>query len=119
MICSIGMHHDSTHNNCPKEGYIMSPSRGTNGETLWSTCSAEVAKSMGWAKCLEDSPPKPQKGLDHAKYENLPGVYWGAKRQCEVLLRDKDAEIHNTVRLEVVVKKKIFFILYNNKKMTF
>ncbi|KAL3288423.1 hypothetical protein HHI36_002869, partial [Cryptolaemus montrouzieri] len=29
---NLGMHHDSLGNNCAKEGYIMSPSRGTNGE---------------------------------------------------------------------------------------
>lgn len=80
----------------------MSPSRGTNGETLWSTCSADVVKSMAWAKCLEDSPAKPNKNLDHSKYEELPGMIWGAKKQCEILLRDEDAEIYNPSKLEVI-----------------
>lgn len=40
------MHHDSTGNSCPKEGYIMSPSRGTNGETQWSSCSAQVMQQL-------------------------------------------------------------------------
>ncbi|KAK6624589.1 hypothetical protein RUM44_011448 [Polyplax serrata] len=97
---SIGMHHDSTGNNCPKEGYIMSPSRGTNGETLWSSCSANIMRTMGWAKCLEDAPSKPAKKLDHTKYGKQPGVVWGAKKQCEVLLRDSDAEIYNPAELE-------------------
>ena len=44
---SLGMRHDSSGNNCPKEGYIMSPSRGTQGETQWSTCSAEVMSDLG------------------------------------------------------------------------
>lgn len=95
------MHHDSTGNNCPKEGYIMSPSRGTNGETLWSSCSAGVVSSMPWAKCLEDSPPPTAKHLDHSKYEDLPGQVWGAKKQCEVLLRDKDAVLYNQEKLQV------------------
>nr|CAD7579910.1 unnamed protein product [Timema californicum] len=40
------MHHDGSQNNCPKDGYIMSPSRGTNGETQWSTCSAQVMNKL-------------------------------------------------------------------------
>lgn len=43
---SLGMHHDGSHNGCPKDGYIMSPSRGTNGETVWSTCSADVIRKL-------------------------------------------------------------------------
>lgn len=45
-ICSLGMHHDGNSNNCPKEGFIMSPSRGTTGELLWSECSAQVAANL-------------------------------------------------------------------------
>lgn len=44
---SLGMHHDSSGNSCSKEGYIMSPSRGTNGETQWSSCSAEIMAKLG------------------------------------------------------------------------
>ncbi|XP_048510631.1 A disintegrin and metalloproteinase with thrombospondin motifs adt-2-like isoform X2 [Athalia rosae] len=62
---NLGMHHDSTGNACPKDGYIMSPSRETNND----------------------------KTLDHLKYIGLPGKHWTAKKQCEVLLRDKDAVI--------------------------
>ncbi|CAG9829104.1 unnamed protein product [Diabrotica balteata] len=43
---NLGMHHDSIQNSCPKEGYIMSPSRGTNGETQWSRCSADVMTKL-------------------------------------------------------------------------
>ncbi|KAG8326984.1 hypothetical protein J6590_029739 [Homalodisca vitripennis] len=43
---NLGMHHDSSSNMCPSEGYIMSPSRGTNGETLWSSCSAQVMQKL-------------------------------------------------------------------------
>ncbi|GLH04749.1 ADAMTS-4 precursor, putative, partial [Gryllus bimaculatus] len=39
---NLGMHHDGGGNSCPKDGFIMSPSRGTYGETVWSTCSADV-----------------------------------------------------------------------------
>lgn len=43
---SLGMHHDGNTNNCPKEGFIMSPSRGITGELLWSECSARVAANL-------------------------------------------------------------------------
>ncbi|KAJ8925540.1 hypothetical protein NQ315_009380 [Exocentrus adspersus] len=89
---NLGMHHDSSGNSCPKDGYIMSPSRGTNGETQWSTCSAEIMTQLSWAKCLQDSGKSP-KHLDHAHFLDTPGQIYTAKRQCELLLRDKAATI--------------------------
>ncbi|KAF3423109.1 hypothetical protein E2986_06737 [Frieseomelitta varia] len=92
---NLGMHHDSTGNACPKDGYIMSPSRGTNGETIWSECSRNVAEKLPYTKpCLKDRPASlTNSGLDHTKFFNLPGREWTAKRQCEVFLRDKDATV--------------------------
>ncbi|XP_063905245.1 A disintegrin and metalloproteinase with thrombospondin motifs adt-2-like [Zophobas morio] len=89
---NLGMHHDSVGNTCPKEGYVMSPSRGTNGETQWSHCSAEVVSKLGWAKCLQDS-ARPPKNLDHSHFLDSPGQVYTAKRQCEILLRDKHAVV--------------------------
>ncbi|KAG5886065.1 hypothetical protein JTB14_009513 [Gonioctena quinquepunctata] len=89
---NLGMHHDSSGNSCPKEGYIMSPSRGTNGETQWSTCSANIMANLGWAKCLQDS-AKPSKTMDHSIFLDTPGQIYTAKKQCEILLRDRDAVI--------------------------
>ncbi|XP_074036827.1 A disintegrin and metalloproteinase with thrombospondin motifs adt-2 isoform X2 [Leptinotarsa decemlineata] len=89
---NLGMHHDSSGNSCPKEGYIMSPSRGTNGETQWSTCSAKIMSNLGWAKCLHDSAKSP-KLTDHSKFLDTPGQIYTAKKQCEILLRDRDAII--------------------------
>lgn len=73
----------------------MSPSRGTQGETIWSTCSREVALGLYDAKpCLSDDQEVPGDRIDHVtRYGNLPGREWTAKRQCEILLRDKDATI--------------------------
>ncbi|VEN34120.1 unnamed protein product [Callosobruchus maculatus] len=88
----LGMHHDSSGNYCAKEGYIMSPSRGTNGETQWSTCSAEVVADLKWAKCLQDT-AKLKKLMDHSTFRNNPGQMYTAKKQCEILLRDKDAVV--------------------------
>jgi len=81
------MHHDSSGNSCPKEGYVMSPSRGTQGETTWSSCSADVIDKLNWAKCLYDKPATTLAELNAWKYKGLPGQSWTAKKQCEVLLR--------------------------------
>lgn len=94
---SLGMHHDSSGNVCPKDGYIMSPSRGIRGETTWSDCSREIAKMLSQMKtCLLDKPPSRNDSdtfLEHSRYHDLPGREWTAKKQCELLLRDKDANI--------------------------
>lgn len=92
---NLGMHHDSTGNQCSKDGYIMSPSRGTQGETTWSECSRDVArKLMDTKPCLlDEAKPNDDKELDHLRYHGLPGRTWNAKKQCEVLLRDKDAVV--------------------------
>lgn len=90
------MHHDSTGNACPKDGYIMSPSRGTRGETIWSDCSREIAETLPRTKaCLLDArnASEHSPAFDHSRYRDLPGREWTAKRQCELLLRDKDANV--------------------------
>ncbi|XP_037913532.1 A disintegrin and metalloproteinase with thrombospondin motifs adt-2-like isoform X2 [Hermetia illucens] len=89
---NLGMAHDSTGNYCAKEGYIMSPSRGTQGETSWSSCSAQVARDLpNWATCLRDPPEYVPVEYNAWKYQGYPGQSWPAKRQCELLLLDKDA----------------------------
>ncbi|XP_050670666.1 A disintegrin and metalloproteinase with thrombospondin motifs adt-2-like isoform X2 [Leptidea sinapis] len=90
---NLGMHHDGSGNACSRDGFIMSPSRGTNGEATWSSCSARVVADLNWATCLfdgEDDLDTP-KELQHNRFGGYPGAIWGAKKQCEVLLRDKDA----------------------------
>ncbi|XP_011314906.1 A disintegrin and metalloproteinase with thrombospondin motifs 18 [Fopius arisanus] len=92
---NLGMHHDSTGNPCPRDGYIMSPSRGSTGETIWSTCSRQVVQELPQTKpCLMDkSSLRADKFLEHERFNTLPGREWTAKRQCELLLRDKDASV--------------------------
>lgn len=101
-LFSLGMHHDSSGNSCSKEGYIMSPSRGTKGETQWSSCSAEVMSNLGWAECLTDSPKKHEKELDHTRFLDTPGQFYTAKKQCEILLRDKDAVVLPSQKLDQI-----------------
>ncbi|XP_052895522.1 A disintegrin and metalloproteinase with thrombospondin motifs adt-2-like [Anopheles moucheti] len=88
---NLGMHHDSIGNRCPKDGFVMSPSRGTQGETTWSTCSADVITQLNWASCLFETDSKVATEYDTTKYYDHPGQAWTAKKQCEVLLTDKDA----------------------------
>jgi hypothetical protein len=93
-VRSLGMQHDSTGNDCPREGFIMSPSRGTEGETQWSSCSRAVASGLASEKpCLLDGAAAPEDPrLEHgSRYGGRPGRSFGAKRQCELLLRDKEA----------------------------
>nr|XP_029709746.1 A disintegrin and metalloproteinase with thrombospondin motifs adt-2-like [Aedes albopictus] len=97
---SLGMHHDSAGNVCAKDGYVMSPSRGTQGETTWSSCSAAAIRELTWADCLFDAPLKTKKELDAWKYQGYPGQVFTSKKQCEVLLVDKDAISAPTSGLE-------------------
>lgn len=43
---NLGMSHDSAGNSCSKDGFVMSPSRGSQGETTWSHCSASVIRKL-------------------------------------------------------------------------
>ncbi|CAK1601860.1 unnamed protein product [Parnassius mnemosyne] len=90
---NLGMHHDGTGNSCARDGYIMSPSRGTHGEATWSRCSAKVVADLQWATCLLDGGDDEEvpDELLHERFGAAPGVTWDAKKQCEVLLRDVDA----------------------------
>ncbi|KAF0717284.1 A disintegrin and metalloproteinase with thrombospondin motifs adt-2-like, partial [Aphis craccivora] len=94
------MHHDGNTNNCPKEGFIMSPSRGITGELLWSECSAQVAKNLNNFECLfKQSSSRHSttvQKLNHNKFEDKPGQAWDAKKQCELLLLDSDARVMST-----------------------
>ncbi|XP_051167206.1 A disintegrin and metalloproteinase with thrombospondin motifs adt-2-like isoform X2 [Leptopilina boulardi] len=90
---NLGMHHDSIGNSCSKNGYIMSPSRGTiEGETNWSECSREIGKNLFRNKlCLLDE-------NNNNNNNNLilkPMKKWTAKKQCELFLRNNNAEVVN------------------------
>ncbi|KAK4321283.1 hypothetical protein Pmani_007920 [Petrolisthes manimaculis] len=85
------MAHEIGHRN----GYIMSASRSTTGETTWSNCSRQVLQDSR-ASCLGEpviSPPNDQH--DHSRYRQLPGQSWDAYDQCQVFLRDPEATLYN------------------------
>ncbi|XP_037772688.1 uncharacterized protein LOC119568305 [Penaeus monodon] len=90
---NLGMLHDGYGNACPKNGFVMSASRSTSGETNWSSCSREVVETLS-APCLNDNPPEIPKH-DHSVYDQLPGQTWDAYDQCRVFLRDDDATLYN------------------------
>ena len=50
---NLGMVHDDKAG-CAKEGFIMSPTRGSSGETEWSECSADLLRKGVGHGCLLD-----------------------------------------------------------------
>ncbi|XP_042241470.1 uncharacterized protein LOC121879048 isoform X2 [Homarus americanus] len=90
---NVGMLHDGFGNSCPKNGYIMSASRSTSGETNWSSCSREILETIK-APCLSEVMVEPTRH-DHHKYKQLPGQTWDAYDQCRIFLRDKEATLYN------------------------
>ncbi len=91
---SLGMKHDGKSNDCNRDGFIMSSSRETGGETKWSPCSAKTLKELVGARCLYDSPGNDglRNGYDHqGEFQGLPGKTFGADRQCRRFLADKAA----------------------------
>ncbi|XP_068218497.1 LOW QUALITY PROTEIN: A disintegrin and metalloproteinase with thrombospondin motifs 10-like [Palaemon carinicauda] len=90
---NLGMLHDGYGNSCPKNGFVMSASRSTSGETNWSSCSREIIETLQ-APCLDDVPSEPSIH-DHSIYDQLPGQSWDAYDQCRVFLRDDDATLYN------------------------
>ena len=74
----------------------MSPSRGTRGECVWSSCSVQ-SLSQSDLHCLEED--------SHGKTEDLdieagvyPGEIWDANRQCQILLLDQNAHKDHTAQ---------------------
>ncbi|KAF5307178.1 hypothetical protein FQR65_LT00694 [Abscondita terminalis] len=96
---NLGMHHDGSKNNCPKEGFIMSATRGDSGEAQWSSCSAEVMNKLNNAKCLQDSIATPNAKFDHSRFKDVPGQIYVAKKQCEILLKDADAIVSTNQKI--------------------
>lgn len=94
------MRHDGPSEGCAKDGFIMSPSRGSRGETTWSPCSARAVSVMDWAPCLTDT-GRPGPALDQTSLHEAPGQRYGAKFQCEFFLKDRDAEVDTGSSLEV------------------
>ncbi|XP_067210451.1 A disintegrin and metalloproteinase with thrombospondin motifs adt-2-like [Linepithema humile] len=96
----LGMEHDngSIDSTCPNGKYIMSDWQYLRGQVTWSACSRNITKNLWKEKpCLFDHTRREETDdpyvLGHSRYHNLPGREWTAKAQCELFLRDKDANV--------------------------
>ena len=99
---------------CPIDKHIMSNQRHYKNQITWSECSRDVAKELWRTKtCLLDHTNQENRkdALDHSRYHDLPGREWTAKAQCELFLRDKDA---NVVLYMIYVK---FYNVNRQRKM--
>jgi len=94
---NLGMSHDSSGNACSSQGFVMSPSRGTKGEVVWSQCSKDhmtklVAEDID---CLTNKPSSMETvnelNVTHNLYQHYPGGVWDKNQQCQALMFDKDA----------------------------
>ena len=52
---NLGMRHDHKEG-CRRDGFIMSPTRGSKGEAQWSPCSAEFLQKTDKLQCLHEDP---------------------------------------------------------------
>ena len=93
---NLGMNHDSKGNDCSHEGFVMSPTRGLEGETGWSHCSRDLLVKLDLA-CLKNHPG--QVAVDHLyKFRDFPGFAIDAKAQCEFASHDHSATVANSGR---------------------
>ena len=79
---------------CAKDGFIMSPSRGTKGESEWSSCSVSALHQAD-LHCLEEESGRRAEhlGLEAGVW---PGEVWSASRQCQLFLLDQNARLDHT-----------------------
>ena len=83
---NLGMVHDDKAG-CAKEGFIMSPTRGSTGETEWSECSAEILRQGAGHDCLLEEERQGGNGVD-VNEDRLPGQIWSPRAQCQVVIVD-------------------------------
>ena len=81
---NLGMVHDDKAG-CAKEGFIMSPTRGSTGETEWSECSAEILRKGIGLDCLLEEERKAANRVD-VNEDRLPGQIWSSRAQCQVVI---------------------------------
>ncbi|XP_067215028.1 uncharacterized protein [Linepithema humile] len=118
----LGMKHDNDFINstCAKSRYIMTDFQYLRGQVTWSECSRNITKNLRKRKpCLLDHTRREETenpyALGHSRYHDLPGREWTAKEQCELFLRDKDAnvvtlhDICQVLQCETPRKNEYFF----------
>ncbi|XP_012234414.2 A disintegrin and metalloproteinase with thrombospondin motifs 2-like [Linepithema humile] len=116
----LGINHDngSFDSTCAKDKYMMADLQYRRGQIAWSECSRNIAKELWKAQpCLRDHTRRKilEDGLEHSSYRDLPGRNWTAKAQCQLFLRDKDAnvitlhDICQVLQCETPHENKYFF----------
>lgn len=95
---NLGMKHDDK-DGCRRDGYIMSPTRGTKGETQWSSCSAEFLRKTDKLKCLHEDAAAVSLTLEVGK---LPGEVWSADQQCQIFFLSQAATVYPHQALESI-----------------
>jgi len=90
---NLGMFHDNTAG-CAKDGFIMSPSRGSKGESQWSSCSVDSLFKADLS-CLDENSGAGSESLD-LDAGVYPGEIWTANRQCQIFLLDQNAFMDHT-----------------------
>nr|XP_012216562.1 PREDICTED: A disintegrin and metalloproteinase with thrombospondin motifs 7-like [Linepithema humile] len=93
----LGLKHD-TKNAGDKYEYIMAAYETNQSQIFWSEYSRTNMRwlfSTGYWSCLRDhvEPENDAYLFENRSYHNLPGREWTAKAQCELFLRDKDANV--------------------------
>eukprot|EP00096_Caligus_rogercresseyi_P009552 TRINITY_DN3254_c1_g1_i1.p1 TRINITY_DN3254_c1_g1~~TRINITY_DN3254_c1_g1_i1.p1 ORF type:complete len:740 (+),score=167.70 TRINITY_DN3254_c1_g1_i1:104-2221(+) len=90
---NLGLHHDGkSGNTCGTNGFIMSASRGTKGESTWSSCSADKLRSKEHS-CLQNDPSQES---EYSLGKTLPGQKWNSDKQCQIFLLDREARTYHT-----------------------
>jgi len=93
---TLGMKHDGDRNNCEYGRYIMAESRGSSGQTSWSTCSAEKLAESTTLNCLYDRPGKVPK-WEQNNTMGVPGHFITADEQCKFFFHGiEEATIANS-----------------------
>nr|XP_012219522.1 PREDICTED: A disintegrin and metalloproteinase with thrombospondin motifs 19-like [Linepithema humile] len=117
-LLGIGHDLDSIDSKtCPRGKYIMSDIKFYRGQATWSKCSRKyITEKWETDNCfdyMKSDDIENRSALDH--YFDLPGREWTAKAQCELFLRDMDANVvtlHDTCQVlqcETPHKNNYFF----------
>ena len=72
----------------------MSPSRGSKGESQWSSCSVDSLFKADLS-CLDENSGAGSESLD-LDAGVYPGEIWTANRQCQIFLLDQNAFMDHT-----------------------
>ncbi|XP_067208711.1 A disintegrin and metalloproteinase with thrombospondin motifs 7-like [Linepithema humile] len=111
----LGLTHDA-ENSGDRYEYIMSTYDANKSRVAWSKQSRKAIKRFPF-KCLQDHVRLEDDTyvFESRSYHNLPGREWTAKAQCELFLRDEEAnvvtlnDICQNLQCEIPYKNTYYF----------